>query len=58
MGSSGPVALNMLAVELAMNNYHIDEEEKIDFSSTVRSIANMVYNFQAKKAEQDAKKKQ
>lgn len=57
VGPSGPVGLNMLAIDLAMDDYKISQDERIDFSSTVRNIANMVFNFQAEKAEQDLKKK-
>ena len=57
MGPSGPVGLNMLAIEQGMDDYNIPNEERVDFSSTVRSIANMVFNFQAEKAEQELKKK-
>ncbi len=57
MGSSGPVGLNMLAIDKAMDDYNVHKSERIDFSSTVRSIANMVFSFQAEKAERELKRK-
>ncbi len=57
MGPGGPVALDMLAVELAMNYYHIDQEERIEFSLKVRKIANIVFTLQAEDLAQKMKQK-
>lgn len=54
MGPSGPVALDLIAIEKAMDVYHIDEDERIDFSITVRKIANTVFSAQAEEAERKA----
>jgi len=57
MGPGGPVGLNMLAVDLAMGDYHIAQDEKIDFSTKVRRIANIIISERAEEAESERKRK-
>jgi len=57
MGANGPVALNMLAINQAMQDYHIDDDEKIEFSLKVRKIAYVIISSQMDEAEQKAKHK-
>ncbi len=57
MGPSGPVGLNMLAIEQAMIDYKIDDDEKIEFSYTVRRIANLIFSWQAEEAHEKSKQK-
>lgn len=57
MGPGGPVGLNMLAIDQAMNDYFVDQEERIDFSITVRRIANLIISLQAEEAAEKAKQK-
>ena len=56
MGPEGPVALNMLAIDQAMNDYNVDKDERVEFSSTVRSIANMIFAAQIEEANKKRKK--
>jgi hypothetical protein len=55
MGPNGPVGLNMLAIEQGMKDYNIDKDEKIDFSYTVRRIANIIFSLQADKMAREMK---
>ena len=57
MGEGGPVALNMLAINQAMQDYHVDDDEKIEFSLKVRKIAYVVISSQMEEAQQRAKRK-
>ncbi len=50
MGFNGPVGLNLLAVNQAMIDYKVPDEEKIEFSSTVRRIAGIVISARAEDA--------
>lgn len=56
MGPMGPVGLNMQAVDLAMRDYRIEEDERIDFSMTVRRIASIIISAQMEEAERKSKK--
>ena len=56
MGPGGPVALCMLAVNQAMDDYQIDKEEKIEFSLKVRRIANVIISAQAEEAAEELKR--
>ena len=60
MGPGGPVGLNMLSVNQAMNDYHIKPEERILFSQKAREIASIViaeqHEEQRVKREQERKK--
>ncbi len=56
MGPSGPVGLNMLAINQAMDDYNIDDDERVDFSFTVRKIAGTIISEQMDEAERKAKK--
>ena len=47
MGPSGPVALKMTSIREGMDDYHIDADERIEFSATVRRIANIIFTAQA-----------
>ena len=54
MGMSGAVGLNMQAIALAMDDFNIDHDERILFSTQVRLIANTVLDA----LKEDAKQKQ
>ena len=43
IGPDGPVALNLLAVNQAMEDFNIDKDERIEFSLAVRGIATIIY---------------
>ena len=57
MGSSGPVALNGIFINQAMDDYQIDQDERILFSSTVRRIANIIFSAWAEDAAKKMKSK-
>jgi len=57
MGSNGPIALNMLAINQAMVDYNVNDDEKIEFSLKVRRIANVIISAQAEEAHQKLKQK-
>lgn len=57
MGEGGPVGLNMLAINQAMQDYQIDEDEKVEFSLKVRQIAYVVISSRMEEAAQRAKQK-
>ena len=54
MGVSGAVGLNMQAIALAMDDFDIDRDERVLFSTKVRIIANTVLDA----LKEDAKQKQ
>lgn len=51
MGSQGPVALSLLEVDKAMDHYHVDEDERIEFSLAVRKIASIIFAERAQELE-------
>ena len=55
MGPSGPIGLNMLAVNQAMKDYGVAEDEVIDFSMTVRRIAGIIISTQMQEAAEKSK---
>jgi len=55
MGYGGPVALNGMFINQAMDDYRIDESERIEFSLRVRQIARIIFNAQAKEAAEKLK---
>jgi len=57
MGPMGPVALNSLAVKDAMRDFNVDPEEYLDFSSTVRRIASVIFNARLEKAREEMESK-
>ncbi len=57
MGPGGPVGLNMLAINQAMDDYSVAQDERVDFSITVRRIANLIISAQAEEAARKAKQK-
>lgn len=57
MGPGGPISLNMLAINQGMEDYNIDEDEKVDFSLKVRRIANVILSAKAEEAAEKARRK-
>lgn len=57
MGPQGPVALDMRAINQAMDDYNIDPDERIEFSTVVRRIANIIFSAQAKKHADEMRRK-
>ncbi len=51
VSAGGAVALNLLAVDKAMDYFEIDLEERSDFYEKVRTVAAKVLNLQHKEAE-------
>jgi hypothetical protein len=47
MGPDGPVALQMKSIDKGMDDYHVDQDERIEFSMTVRKIAHIIFSAQA-----------
>ncbi len=50
-GPGGAVALRMSAIKLGMDDYQIDQDERVEFSLRVRYIANIIISAQYKEAE-------
>lgn len=57
MGPSGPVGLNMLAINQGMEDYNVDQDEKIEFSLKTRRIANVIISARAEEADRKSKQK-
>lgn len=57
MGANGPVALNGLFIHQAMDDYNVDKDERILFSTKVRKIANVIFSAWAEEAEKELKRK-
>lgn len=57
MGSNGPVSLNGSFIHEAMDEYHIDPDERILFSMQVRKIAQVIFSAQAEEQAERLKKK-
>lgn len=56
MGPSGPVALNGMFINQAMEDYNIDHDERVEFSLAVRRIANIIFSAQAEEAAEKMKR--
>lgn len=57
MTDYGPYALNGLFINEAMRDFHIDDDERIEFSLAVRRIANTIFSARAEEAEKKRKRK-
>jgi len=55
-GPQGAISLDMLAVEQGMNDYKVDEDERILFSTKVRQIASIIVAEKRKEAEEEQAK--
>lgn len=55
-GPTGAVALDMLAVNQGMDDYNVDRDERILFSTKVRQIANIIIALRRAEEEQKASK--
>ncbi len=55
MGPSGAVALDMKSVNQGMDDYQVDQDERILFSLKVRKIANIIFELHGKEAERQRK---
>lgn len=55
MGPEGPITLDLLAVSQAMKDYKIPKNERVEFSTKVRTIAITIFNLQAREAAEKRK---
>jgi len=53
MGPGGAIGLNFLAVDRAMDYFHIDEDERVEFWLKVNHISSTVLNERHKEAEEE-----
>jgi hypothetical protein len=53
MGYSGPVALDGNFINTAMNDHHIDQDERVEFSLAVRKIGRTIFNARAEEAAEE-----
>lgn len=58
MGPAGPVGLNDVSINHAMDTYfEVDKKEKLQLSQNVRRFCGMILKEKSKKMEQESKRK-
>lgn len=55
ISAGGPVGLNLLAVDRAMDYFNIDQSERLEFYETVRYLSSIIISKQLEKQEADRK---